>query len=261
MADWHLGTMGFSYKDWSGPFYPPKMPARDYLAHYARYFNAVEIDSTFYGVPRAETVRRWRRVTPEGFRICAKLPRSITHEQKLFGAAEELEEFLRVMRQLEDRLGVLLVQLPPSFTALERPALEGFLEILPRDLHFAVEVRDASWYTDSTAELLTAHGVAWAATEYEDLPIRIDVTAPFLYVRFIGRHGRFETHEQERLDVDTQLAWWREKLTAAAGQVENIFGFFNNDYAGFGAGTAQRFKGLLGLPAEPLTPPQQPRLF
>jgi uncharacterized protein YecE (DUF72 family) len=261
MSKWRLGTMGFSYKDWSGPFYPDYIPPREYLAYYSQFFNAVEIDSTFYGTPRPETVRRWAEVVPEDFHFCAKLPKEITHEAKLFGAADRLESFLEVMRLLGDKLAVLLVQLPPSFTALERPALENFLEMLPKDLRFAVEVRDRSWHTEETAGLLSAHSVAWAATEYEDLPRRIEKTAPFVYVRFIGRHGRFETHERERLDVDPQLEWWRENLLAVEESVETIYGFFNNDYAGFGVGTCSRFKQMLGLPVEPFNPPQQPRLF
>jgi uncharacterized protein YecE (DUF72 family) len=261
MTNYYLGTMGFSYKDWSGPFYPEKLPARDYLSYYARHFNAVEIDSTFYGIPRRDYVLRWGRVVPEDFQICAKLPKSITHDQKLFNVEAELNEYVNVMRLLEDRLGVLLVQLPPSFTAVERLALENFLKLLPKDLRFAVEVRDSSWYNGDTAELLASYGVAWAATEYEDLPIRINTTAPYLYVRFIGRHGRFPTHEIERLDVDRQLIWWRDRLEEAADKVETIYGFFNNDYAGFGAGTAYRFKKMLGLPVEPFDPPHQPSLF
>lgn len=261
MSKWYLGTMGFSYKDWSGPFYPTHLAARDYLSHYSRYFNAVEIDSTFYGIPREDTVRRWAEVLPDGFRLCAKLPKEITHEAKLFGAAEKLAAFLQVMRLLGDKLAVLLVQLPPSFTAAERPALAAFLEMLPKDVRFAVEVRDRSWHTPETAELFARHSVAWAATEYEDLPRRIEVTAPFLYVRFIGRHGSFESHERERLDVDEQLEWWRDNLLAVEDQVDSIYGFFNNDYAGFAAGTCAWFMKMLDLPVEPFTPPQQPRLF
>jgi uncharacterized protein YecE (DUF72 family) len=261
MSKWNLGTMGFSYKDWSGPFYPEYIPARDYLSYYSRFFNAVEIDSTFYGTPRKETVRRWADIVPEGFHICAKLPKEITHEAKLFGAADKLDQFLEVMRLLGEKLAVLLVQLPPSFSSVERPALSGFLEILPKDLRFAVEVRDLSWYTSETAELFSTHSVALAATEYENLPKRIEITAPFLYVRFIGQHGRFESHERERLDVDSQLEWWRQNLLDVENQVESIYGFFNNDYSGFAAGTCNRFKKLLGLPGEPFDPPRQPRLF
>jgi uncharacterized protein YecE (DUF72 family) len=261
MVNWYLGTMGFSYKDWSGPFYPTYIESRDYLEYYSRIFNAVEIDSTFYGIPRREVVKRWADITPEGFKICAKLPKSITHDAKLFGAADELENFLDTIRLLEDRLAVLLIQMPPSFTAHEVPALTGFLESLPDDLRFTLEVRHPSWYTGETASLLASHNVAWAATEYEDLPKQIYKTTDWLYVRFIGRHGRFKSHESEKLDVSDQLEWWREHLLDELDGVREVYGFFNNDYAGFGAGTCNRFKAMMGLPVTPFTPPQQQKLF
>jgi uncharacterized protein YecE (DUF72 family) len=261
IVNWYLGTMGFSYKDWSGPFYPSYIESRDYLEYYSQIFNAVEVDSTFYGTPRPEVVARWAEVTPEGFRICAKLPKTITHDLKLVGAAPELNKFLDVIRLLKNRLGVLLIQMPPSFSAHEIPALTGFLESLPEDIRFALEVRHPSWYTEETAALLENFGVAWTATEYEDLPKQIYKTTDWLYVRFIGKHGRFDSHESEKLDVAQQLEWWRDHITGKLEGVKEVFGFFNNDYAGFGAGTCNRFKALMGLPVRPFTPPQQPTLF
>jgi uncharacterized protein YecE (DUF72 family) len=261
MTNWYFGTMGFSWKDWKGIFYPENLEARDYLEYYSRIFNAVEIDSTYYGVPRKDTVRRWANVTPPGFQICAKFPKDITHDRKLVGAEAALDEYLETMRLLDDRLSVLLIQMPPSFTAYERPALEKFLKLLPNDIRFALEVRDVSWHTGETEQLLAEHKIAWTATEYEDLPKRIAVTSDFLYVRFIGRHGSFQSHESEKIDVTENLAWWKERLIEASTKVNEVYGFFNNDYAGFAAGTCNRFKAMVGLPLEPFTPPEQPRLF
>lgn len=261
MAIWRLGTMGFSYKDWKGPFYPNYLEARDFLEYYSRFFNAVEIDSTFYGTPRQETVKRWGAVTPEDFRICVKLPKNITHDRRLVGAEALLEEFLDTIRLLGSRLGALLIQMPPSFKADELSALENFLKLLPGDIRFAVEVRDPSWHSPEIDQLLIQNGVAWAATEYEDLPRRIMVTADFLYVRFIGQHGRFTSHENEKIDVSENLRWWKEDLLKVAEKTPLIYGFFNNDYSGFGAGTCRRFKEMIGLPGEDFSPPEQPRLF
>jgi uncharacterized protein YecE (DUF72 family) len=261
MINWYLGTMGFSYKDWSGPFYPNYLQSRDYLEYYSRIFNAVEIDSTFYGIPRPEVVARWAEVVPDGFKICAKLPNTITHEMKLVGAEEEFKTYLDAIRILGDRLGVLLIQMPPSFSAHETPALTGFLDSLPDDIGFALEVRHASWYTDETAALLEQYGVAWAATEYEGLPRQIFKTTDWLYLRFIGRYGRFRSHESEKLDVSKDLEWWRDHIADNLKGINDIYGFFNNDYAGFGAGTCNRFKSMMGLPVEPFTPPHQQTLF
>lgn len=261
MINWYLGTMGFSYKDWSGPFYPTYIDSRDYLEYYSRIFNAVEIDSTFYGTPRPEVVARWAEVTPPEFTFCAKLPKTITHDHKLVGATDEFKGFLNSIQPLGEKLGVLLIQMPPSFTAHELPALTGFLESLPDVIRFALEVRHTSWYTDETAVMLEKYGVAWAATEYEGLPRQIYKTTDWLYLRFIGKYGRFRSHESEKWDVSKDLDWWRDHILHNISGIKNVYGFFNNDYAGFGAGTCNRFKAVMDLPVTPFTPPQQKTLF
>ncbi len=259
MTDWRLGTMGFAYKDWKGPFYPANLEGDDYLSYYGRVFNAVEIDSTFYGAPRPETVRRWAAVTPEGFRFCAKLPRVITHELKLSGAAGLLDEFTGVMRLLGDKLGMLLIQLPPSFTLEQLSKLAAFAAVLPQDLRFAVEFRHRSWYTaePEVYRLLEEHGVCWAATEYPDLPVRILPVRKSLYIRWIGQHGAFQRHDRERIDRSRSLERWWSGLQRAAGDLELVYGFFNNDYAGFAPATLNRFKELAGLPIEGADLPRQ----
>lgn len=263
MTDWYIGTMGFSYKDWSGVFYPQDMPARSWLTYYSRIFNAAEIDSTFYGTPRIETVKRWAAQTPEGFRFSLKVPRVITHDLSLVGVAGLMQEFVTVVETLGKKLGVILVQFPPSFDASRHADLDVFLSELPRGPSYAVEVRDQSWYTaeNETAALFEKHGVAWAATQYPGLPRNINVTAPFIYIRWIGRHGSFDHHTHERLDRTTDLKSWWEKIHAVQDRLESVYGFTNNDYAGFAPMTANRFKEIAGLPVEPLRPAQQPTLF
>lgn len=263
MTNWYIGTMGFSYGDWQGPFYPTGLPARSYLSHYANHFNAVEIDSTFYGVPRGDVVARWREITPPEFRFCAKVPRTVTHELGLkgVGAREVLSAFLDSLGALEGKLGVVLIQLPPSFTTQEADTLADFLADLPDAPRFAVEVRHSSWHVPATAELLRKHGVCWAATDYRDLPARVHLTAPFLYLRWIGWHGRYPSHEEERVDRTERLQAWVDRLLGYADRVDAVFGFTNNDYAGHAPATANRVKSLLGLPTENLAPPRQGRLF
>lgn len=255
--------MGFSYKDWNGYFYPADLAARNYLTYYSRVFNAVEIDSTFYGTPKAEYVGRWAASTPEGFRFCVKTPRIITHELGLVGAAGLMQEFVDTMRVLEERLGVILLQLPPSFSIEGFTNLKEFLAEMPQGFRYAVEVRHRSWHQarEKVAAMLAERGVGWAATEYPGLPARIDVTADFLYIRWIGQHGTFQHHTHERIDRSKHLqAWWAE-LQTHLDMVQDVYGFFNNDYAGFAAGTANRFKAIAGLPGQPLAPAQQGKLF
>ena len=259
--EWYFGTMGFSWKDWQGVFYPEGIESRDYLAYYSRYLNSVEIDSTFYGIPRESYVNRWAEITTAGFKICAKTPKAITHEKVLIDVQDETRAFLNTMRLLGDKLGVILVQFPPSFSSDHRPALADFLDSLPDDLRFAVEFRHQSWYTAETADLLRAHRTCWVATEYTDLPKSVEVTTDFLYLRFIGEHGRFKRHDRVQADVNEQLRWWWQRIQEQADQVHTIYGFFNNDYAGHAPGSVNQFKEILGLPVEEATPPRQGRLF
>ena len=268
--------MGFSYSEWNGVFYPDDLPVIRRLGYYSRIFTAVEIDSTFYGTPRPDTVRGWAASTPAEFRFSVKVPRKLTHEAGLVGVMEELLRFIHTVELLEEKLGVILFQFPPSFKPDRLPALQTCLASLPRGLRYAVEIRHQSWYTaeietpedppsePALAQILRELGACWVATEFPDLPRRIYPTADFLYLRWIGQHGAFQRHDQERVDRIAQLRHWGEMLQGVMGDIEEhlvIFGFFNNDYAGFAAGTANRFKQLAGLPASPFLPPQQGKLF
>lgn len=263
MIAYYIGTMGFSYKDWNGVFYPADTAQHRYLAYYSRIFNAAEIDSTFYGAPKPEVVEHWAAITPAGFKLCLKVPRVITHDLVLEGAQGLMDEFTGAARLLGEKLGVLLFQFPPSFESVHLARLDNFLAELPAGLRFAVEIRNPSWYAahEETERVLARHGVAWAATQYPGLPARIYPTASFLYVRWIGQHGKYPEHSHERVDRSAELEAWRQKIEANAPGKEAVYGFFNNDYAGFAPATANRFKSIAGLPVEPLTPPQQGKLF
>jgi uncharacterized protein YecE (DUF72 family) len=260
---WYLGTMGFSYKDWRGPFYPPEMPPVRYLAYYSRFFNAVEIDSTFYGAPRPETILRWKSLTPDTFRFCLKTPREVTHELQLKGAraADTMFTFLERVRLLDHKLGVVLLQFSPSFSAVGMDSLAAFLEQLPRDVRFSVEFRHKSWYSPPTASLLTDLGVSWATTEYPRLPAHLQLTARHLYIRWIGQHGQYDNHDREQADRTENLQSWKKRLYDALPPDQTVYGFFNNDYAGFAPGTCNKFKAMLGLRTQTLHRPRQGRLF
>jgi uncharacterized protein YecE (DUF72 family) len=261
---WYLGTMGFAYQAWSGVFYPADMPRRQYLAHYSQVFNAVELDNTFYGTPRDATVRRWADSTPVDFRFCPKVPKEITHQQQLDldqGAGEAMDAFLDTMSLLGKRLGPVLIQLPPGFTAAQTPQLERFLSSLSSTARYAVEFRHRSWYTAQTADLLRDHNVAWVCLDYLQLPRQVTITTDFLYIRWIGQHGRFEQRGREEIDVSRQLAWWWEELQPYLDQVPVIYGLFNDDFAGYAPGTLNQFQALAGLPVTRPEIVQQGRLF
>jgi uncharacterized protein YecE (DUF72 family) len=261
MTDWFLGTMGFSYKEWIGAFYPPAVNSRNYLAYYSERFDAVEVDSTFYGTPRPEQMERWAAVTPSHFKFCPKTPRDITHTQRLVNADAEMSHFIDTMRLLGDKLGAILIQFPPDFTTHEQDKLAQFIANLPSDVRFAIEFRDRSWEDPETADLLRQHNIAWAAADYVHLAKVVRQTAGFLYLRFIGRHGQFAEKNREQVDKTAELQQWMAQIQSHLDKVNTVYGFFNNDYAGFSPATANSFKEIVGLEAKDIGIMHQGRLF
>ena len=253
--DWRLGTMGFSYADWSGPFYPPGTKPGEYLAFYARHFNAVELDTTFHATPPRERVRRWADVTPDDFRFCVKAPRTVTHHLPLSKAAPAMLEFLDVMGEFRDKLSVVLFQFPPGFGSSGFDALRLLLDTLPTAPRFAIEFRHESWwsdeYRDRTAEMLAERRVCWTSAEYVAEPREVRPTTDFLYVRWIGEHGRIKTMSHVQVDVTARLRWWKDQLSSQAVSSLPVFGFFNNDFSGYAIETCNQFKSMLGLSTDP----------
>ena len=245
-----VGTMGFSYSDWAGVFYPPGTKPGDYLAWYARQFDTVELDTTFHATPPVDRVRRWADVTPDEFRFCVKTPRDVTHEGALGRRLGPMLGFLDVMRAFGPKLAVVLIQLPPSCGVDQFEELERLLKGLPRDARYAVEFRNASWGQQRTLDLLRERGVGLVVAEYTTRPSRIHVTGDFLYVRWIGEHERFKELNREQVDMTPSLEWWRDEITRAndSGQVKDVYGFFNNDYSGYSVATCRRFMAMMGLP-------------
>lgn len=258
---WHLGTMGFAYKQWLGPFYPAGMASRNYLAHYSTLFDAVEIDSTFYGTPRPELVQRWYHATPDNFSFCLKTPKAITHEASLTAGIEAMQEFVETAVLLKNKLGCILIQFGPAFTYAQVDELDQFVKQLPRTTRFAVEFRHDSWVRPETAELLRPYNICLTATDYIHLPKTITPTADFLYLRFIGPHGQYKTKDRELVDKTADLQAWHKQIKPLLPQFKHIFGFFNNDYSGFSPKTCNRFKAIVGLETEEIRPLQQGRLF
>lgn len=241
--------MSFTDPDWSGAFYPESLKQGEWLAYYSRHYNAVELDTTFYAIPPPQRVQRWRDVTPPDFRFCLKTPRAITHDRPLPAGMTEMLQFLDVCRGFEQKLGVVLIQFAPSFTAVRFADVDRFLGGLPNDIRYAVEFRDRSWGSPDTLRMLHAHGVSFVSAEYASRPSRVFATADFLYLRWIGVHDRYPRHERELADVSDALAWWQQAIGAALPKVRAVWGFFNNDYSGYSPATANRFKRMIGLEA------------
>ena len=236
----YLGTAGWSYDDWDGAFYPSGTDSRGRLPHYASEFRSVEIDSTFYACPSRRTVQSWHQRTPEGFVFAAKFPRQITHEARLVGCGTEAATFIEVMTELGNRLGPLLIQLPPSFTIDRFDDLARFLEMLPDGFIYAVEVRHRSWLIDEYAELLKRWQVAMTLTCGGELGRFWRATSRIAYIRWLGGYDTFETYDHTQGERDDEIAWWAPRMAHFLGRGGTIFGYANNNYEGFSPETVRR---------------------
>ncbi len=263
-----IGTQGWNYDAWVGPFYPTGARATEFLALYARAFDTVEVDSTFYATPAAKTVQGWVRRTPPGFLFALKMPQEITHQRRLRDCDEALALFIERVRLLADRLGPVLIQLGPDFGPEELPALAAFLPALPRDLRFAVEFRQPGWLRDDVLALLAEHSVALTLTdghwirratmlELTDRP-----TADFTYIRWMGPDREITDYSRVLHDRMRELEQWSGAVKGMARRVRTIYGYVNNHFSGHSPATARMLQELLGLHAvEPRALRDQMDLF
>jgi len=249
MVEILLGTSGWSYDEWVGPFYPSEEVNK--LSFYSKVFRTAEIDSTFYSYPTKGVVFGWARYTQPNFIFSAKLPNLITHEKKLDvekDVDEDLDRFLDLMKPLKTRakLGPILIQLPPGFKR-DYARLEAFFKILPEDFRFAVEFRDLSWLRDETWSLLRRYNVAYTIVDEPLLPPETVITADFTYVRWHGRGRRPWYNYSYRLD---ELKAWVARLNEIASRVGEIYGYFNNHFHGYAVENCLQLLQMLGLMTE-----------
>jgi uncharacterized protein YecE (DUF72 family) len=248
-----LGCTGWAYEDWKGPFYPSQCNPSEYLERYAQVFDFTEVDSSFYGPPTAETTTRWAAATPDGFLFALKVPGEITHEKRLRGIDADLQAFLDGIRPLQraDKLGPLVLQMPPSFAwPQERAALEGFLGSWPKDLRLAVELRDPTWWNDATFDLLRSRGagLVWSINQYGDAPpVR---TADFVYVRFVGDR-QITRFDRVQRDLRPIIEQWKPRVTKE--DAREAFLVVNNHFMGFAPASARVAADVFGLAAPDLS--------
>ena len=237
-----LGTSAWTHKDWVGNFYPANTTPRTYLSEYAKRLTSVEIDSTFYAIPKATVVEGWREKTPDSFVFAAKFPKTITHEKRLIDCQEEVAAFVEVMSLLGPKLGPLLLQFPVTFQAHEFDTLARFLDSLPDGFRYAVEVRHHSWLDTQFFDCLREHGVAFALVDSPWLPRTVITTTDFTYIRWMGdRNEPFTDFSRIRLDRSEDLQWWANQVLQMQQADIGIYGYFNNHYAGHSPSTLEKF--------------------
>jgi uncharacterized protein YecE (DUF72 family) len=267
----HFGTSSWNYKDWIGPFYPSGTKAADMLAFYSRVFPSVEVDSSYYGIPRATTVEGWRQHSRERFTFSFKTPSAVTHERRFVNADTYFAAFLNRVRSMGDKTGAILIQCPPNFapTRDAREALFAFLETeLPPDLPVAVELRDPRWFDDALFEFSRAARFTLALTEgvhaTTELATRIVeelVRKPpvaYAYIRWLGE-ASFPHYNCVQSDRSGSLDVWERLIRSLQTVCTDIYAYASNDYQGYAPATVRNMLQRLGVEAAP--DPGQERLL
>lgn len=234
LAQVRVGTSGYAYKEWKGPFYPEKLPDREMLPFYSQHFPTVEINHTFYRMPNERLLEEWAQSVPQGFQFALKANQKITHIMRLRSCESTLKHFLAVASILAEgnHLGPILVQLPPNFRA-DLNLLEEFLKLRPHAFRFALEVRHPSWYTDQMYALLRQYETALCLAETDEGAPPHLVTASFAYVRL-------------RRDAYTpkQLSAWKETFEGWRRQGLDVYAYAKHESAGKAAEYALRLRSV-----------------
>ena len=232
----HIGTSGYSYKEWKGTFYPQKLPAKGMLAYYGERFGSVESNSTFRMMPKASVLKAWTTQVPDDFLFALKAPQQITHFKRLRDVAEPVEAFIKVSEVLGNRLGPLLFQLPPNFKK-DLPRLEAFLKLLPPERRFALEFRNNSWFDDEVLGVLRDHKVALCLAEAED-----ELDTPFVSTADWG-YMRLRLVDYS----DADLKQWIKRIESQKWR--DAFVYFKHEDQANGPRLAERMTQLLPTPS------------
>ena len=254
----YIGCSGWSYSAWKGPFYPPNLESSEWLGYYSQIFDYVEIDSSFYRIPNQFMVKNWFRKTPGNFRFTAKFPKVITHDKHLVDVDKEVQVFLKAFEPLHDKILAFLIQLPPSMEIM--PGLESLRQLVPvldNRFRYAVEVRHQSWFQDLAYNFFSNNNICMVWSQLAGIRTPPIVTTDFIYVRFIGDRSidekDFGKIQKDRISemkkcagrikkVEKEKQRDREKKEISLAIIAA-----NNHYAGFGPGTANMFRSMVGL--------------
>ena len=237
----HIGTSGWNYAHWKNNFYPADLPQKEWLSFYTKNFNTVELNSSFYHLPKKETFKKWHDNTPGDFIFSVKASRYITHIQKLVDSKESVKKFLDAAVFLKEKLGPVLFQLPPNLN-YDNERLENFCKLLPENFSYTFELRNSSWWCDECYDILRSKQISFCFFELGDIISPEIFTSNLIYVRLHGPSGRYKGSYSDNL-----LKNWDEKFLIWLKEGYNIYCFFDNDEQGFAAKNAKSLVNLIKL--------------
>jgi len=236
---WHVGTSGWIYPHWRGVFYPQGLPQSQWFSYYARFFDTVEVNNTFYRLPSAQAFDRWREQAPQGFLYSIKANRYITHIRRLRDCAEPLSRFLERAHHLQHTLGPILYQCPPRWRP-DPARLEAFVQLLPNDIVQAFEFRDPRWFSPEILEILRTHQKSFCIYHMPGTDCPLEVTAQDIYIRLHGAGALYAGKYDE-----ATLRAWAERIKAWCAEGHDVWVYFNNDAFGHAVDNALTLKELL----------------
>jgi uncharacterized protein YecE (DUF72 family) len=235
----HIGTSGWSYRHWKGNFYPENLPQKDWLQFYIdKGFLTVEVNSPFYHLPYKSTFEKWRDSVPKDFLFSVKASRYITHIKKLHDARESIKKFFDSAKELNEKLGPVLFQLPPGWK-FDRERLANFLKNLSNKYRYTFEFRNNTWWNDEAFDLLKYNNISFCIYELEGTITPKETTADFVYIRLHGPGKKY----QGDYNIKT-LSDWADSCIKWKGEGKDIFCYFDNDQNGFAAKNALELKIL-----------------
>ncbi len=235
----HIGTSGWHYKHWCGPFYEERLAASKMLACYIQHFDTVELNNTFYRLPTRAALEGWYAQTPSNFCFAAKASRFLTHNKKLREPENALQNLLPLLEILKEKLGPILFQLPPKWK-VNAERLEEFLQALPTNHRYAFEFRNPTWDAPEIYEILRRHRAAYCTYELAGFLSPFEITTDIAYVRLHGPGGKYQgSYSEERLkEWAGRIREWQQKLRA-------VYVYFDNAQAGYAARNALELKRLV----------------
>lgn len=231
-----IGTSGYQYKHWKGVFYPQKLSQKEWFAYYAQRFNAVEINATFYNLPKVETIEKWRDAAPEGFYFVLKFSRYGSHIKRLKDPGDSIRKFWDAARHLQDKLAAVLVQLPPKWKPVPE-RLDAFLAEAPDGVRWVLEFRDERWLTDEIYDVLRRHKAALCIHDLIPDHPRV-ATSDLVYLRFHGDNYAGSYTEKELEAIAAQVLEY-------LARDRDVMCYFNNDAEGNAVLNAARLKEII----------------